>query len=265
MRIPSIVIIIALLLSCCSGVQGKSLIIDEQLSTDEIDSVRILMDRGQIKVTKSADDLIWINATAQQPDHFTFTQGEGSLEIKNEDSTPEDYLHIKIPAGIILDIIAFDTNIDLVELEGNTNIRTTAGNITMLDTIGETYLWAGRGDIKINRGEGQAVVIGEHGALTVSEFSGPVSITTIMGHIQFTGIENNSGDILLEVDHGSVQAVLPDKTNYQIAVDSASGDVVCLGGDLQRTITGCTGSTGDGVGILRIRTVSGRIEFQILP
>jgi len=223
------------------------------------------MDRGQILVTKSADDHLWIKGTAQQPDHFIVTHGEGLLVIKNEDSTANDFLEIKIPAGIILDIKAFDVNIDLVELDGNSTIRNTAGNITMMDTIGETYLWAGRGDIIITRGEGQAVVIGEHGALTVSGFSGSVLMTTIMGHIQFTGIENNSGDILLEVDHGSVQAVLPDKTNYQIAVDSASGDVVCLGGDLQRTITGCTGSTGDGVGILRIRTVSGRIEFQILP
>ncbi len=93
----------------------------------------------------------------------------------------------------------------------------------------------------------------------------PLSMTTIMGNIQFEGAENSPGDVLLEVDHGPVQATLPDNSDYQVLINSASGEIVCSGGNIKRTISGCEGSTGDGSGVLKIRTVSGRIEFQILP
>lgn len=223
------------------------------------------MHRGQILVTESTGDQIQIKGKAQEPNNLTIMQNGTSLELKYQESTKNDQFEINLPAGILLEIEAFDADINLEGLNSYTNIRNTAGNITLNDTSGENFLWAGRGDIKINRGEGQAVVIGEHGTLTVSQFSGPVSVTTIMGHIQFTGAENNSGDILLEVDHGSVEAQLPDSSRYQIAINSAGGEIVCQGGNLQRTITGCIGYTRDGIGNLSIRSVSGRINFQILP
>ena len=223
------------------------------------------MNKGQILVKKAAVDQILIKGITHQPGDLTITKDKGTLFLVHEESTTRDQIEIHLPGEILLDIQAFNVNIELNGLIGYANIRNTAGDISLNDYKGEAYLWAGRGDIEVTGGEGKAVVIGEHGSLSVSQFFGPISMTTIMGNIQFRGAENTSGDILMEIDHGSVQAVLPENTNYQIAIDTASGDLVCLGGDLQRTITGCTGSTGNGVGFLRIRTVSGRIEFQILP
>ena len=265
MKLPSIIVIILLLLSSCSNIQDTSLTFDDHYPIGEISIIKIQMNKGQILVKKSAVDQILIKGTTHQPEDLSITQDEGTLVLVYEESTTRDQLEIHLPGEISLDIQAFNVDIELNGLIGNTNIRNTAGDITLNEYKGETYLWAGRGDIKVAGGEGKAVVIGEHGSLSVSQFSGPVSMTTIMGNIQFRGAENTSGDILMEVDHGSVRAELPRTSSYLITIDSASGEIVCRGGNLERTITGCTGSTGDRSGILHIRTVSGRIEFLILP
>ncbi len=222
------------------------------------------MGKGEIIVNGSPGDQIQITGHIKQDLVPSFTVVDNQLVVNSEGSASSDMLEIDLPIDLNLEIEAFDVNMWLIGLEGNITIRNTAGDLVLDDFYGEANLWAGRGNIEVNGGEGKAVIIGEHGTLHVSQFSGPVSMTTIMGHIRFEGAENSQGDVLLEVDHGPVKAILPENTNYQVLIDSASGETVCSGGNIKRTITGCEGSTGDGSGVLKIRTVSGRIEFQIL-
>ena len=229
-----------------------------------LSSVKILMGKGEIIVNGSPGDQILITGYIKQDAEPSFTVGDNQLVVNSEGSASTDTLEIDLPININLEIEAFDVNMLLIGLQGNITIRNTAGDLTLDDFFGEANLWAGRGDINLKGGEGKAVVIGEHGTLHVSKFSGPVSMTTIMGHILFEGAENSQGDVLLEVDHGPVQAILPEDTDYQVVINSTSGETVCSGGNIRSTITGCIGSTGDGSSDLKIRTVSGRIEFQIL-
>ena len=222
------------------------------------------MGKGEIKINGSPGDQIQITGSIKQDAGLSFSVGDNQLVVNSEGSARSDALEIDLPKNINLEIEGFDVNMRLIGLEGNITVRNTAGDLTLDDFWGEANLWSGRGDIKVNGGQGKVVVIGEHGTLHVAQFAGPVSMTTIMGNILFEGAENSEGDVLLEVDHGPIQAALPDNTDYQVLIDSASGEIVCSGGNIKRTISGCEGSTGDGSGVLKIRSVSGRIEFRIL-
>ena len=89
-------------------------------------------------------------------------------------------------------------------------------------------------------------------------------MTTIMGKIEYIGDVNSIGSINLETDHGPVNASLPENTNYQINVNTTSGVVTCSGDNIRNTPTGCLGETGYALETFNIRTVSGRINLQIL-
>jgi hypothetical protein len=188
-----------------------------------------------------------------------------TLNVDFSGSQSNNSLIVSIPEGLFLLVKSFSADIHLNEIAGKADIFSTAGKIRLSNFQGDANLRAGRGDIIVAGGEGNLVLIGEHGTLSVEQFNGSVSITTIMGEIIYSAAENSSGEIHLESDHAPIQANLPSSTDYQIKINSSGGVIVCAGKTLSRTSTGCTGKTGSGTEVFEIRSVSGRIDFTILP
>jgi len=264
MRFRPLLLLLILISSGCGPQTGAGHPFEKAYPAAGVTGIQIIMDRGQILVQGSTvDNILFSGETWAEIDPSTTTDGK-TLVIDLGDSLKSDIVRINLPADLTLEIQAFDVDLELVSVEGNLTIRDTAGDIILEDFQGEARLWAGRGDITVRGGSGRLIVIGEHGNLRVEDFSGPATMTTIMGKIEYAGAVGNDGDVLLEVDHGPVKAILPEESDYRIEINSASGEIICQGGNLGRTIAGCAGSTGDGNGTLRIRTVSGRIEFYIL-
>ncbi|NQS92224.1 MAG: hypothetical protein HQ574_07410 [Chloroflexi bacterium] len=261
-----IITTILLFLSSCSLFSPVDLVTrQEYFPAAEISTVQLFIGKGELEITRTNGFEIQVTSSTGTGFSPAITDTGSTLVLDFEDTTAGDSLSIQLPDGLLLEIQSYAADIRLIDLSGQLTVRNTAGDIILEGFQGETSLWAGRGDIAITGGTGKTVLIGEHGKLLVEGFSGPVSMTTIMGQIGFQGPENSSEPIQLEADHGSITASLPEISDHQIEINSAGGIIVCAGGNLERTINGCVGSTGSGLGKFKIRTVSGRIEFRILP
>lgn len=233
----------------------------ESIPAAEITTVRILLDRGNLTIAGSQGSEIQISSSAD----CNLTQTGDVLELSGEPKSNHDFITITLPRNLILETNTFQADITLLDVVGDVRLRSTAGDISLENFQGEAALKAGRGDIKVLGGSGAVVLINELGSIKLESFVGHVTMSTIMGEIEYRGMPGGSDPISLETDHGPITAFLPADSSYQIAAHTASGDVVCWGGNLALTSSGCEGSTGAGKGIMKIRTVSGRIKLQIQP
>ena len=188
---------------------------------------------------------------------------DDTLNVDFSDSQSNDNLILSMPEGLFLLVKSSRADIHLHEISGKADIHSSDGKISLTNFQGDAHLRTGRGGIFVTGGEGNLVLIGEYGTLSVKQFNGPVSMTTIMGDIKYSAVENTSGEIHLETDHAPIQADISSSTDYQIKINSSGGVIVCAGSTLSRTSTGCIGKTGDGTEVFEIRSVSGRIDFNI--
>ncbi|MFL7814168.1 MAG: DUF4097 family beta strand repeat-containing protein [Anaerolineales bacterium] len=232
-----------------------------QIPTANLDIVSIFLDAGELSVAGSTSAEIRISSTT---DCETETTGK-TLEVDCQHMEKGDKISMDLPRSLELEIESYQANISLKGSVKTVQVKNTAGDNIWEDFVGNSSLWAGRGDISVKGGEGSLEMFSEHGSITVSGFNGVCSLATIMGNINFQAIYEGVSPINLESDHGTISALLPSNSNYRIRANTASGDVICLGGNLRLKDSGCQGSTGPGKGMFEVRTVSGRIELRILP
>jgi len=253
-----------ILIACSNQPENDSVLIDQLYPADNLEVIQIELGQGSLTINSSPKDLIQIslNTTTIEP---VISISDETFNVDYSDSQLKDSLIVSIPEGLFLLVKSFSADIHLNGIIGTTDIHSSAGEINLSNFQGDARLRADRGNIIVSGGEGNLVLIGEHGTLSVEQFNGSVSMTTIMGMIIYSAPENGSGEIHLETDHAPIQANLPSSTNYQIKINSSGGVIVCAGNTLSRTSMGCIGKTGEGTEVFEIRSVSGRIEFNILP
>ncbi len=257
---------LCLLTISCQSPQTDRFQVETVFDSNQITEIEIAINDGDVRIDGSAANGVQLTLETATELSNPYQLIDSRLLITIPDSNAEDRIMLTLAGTPDLTIRNFDGNISLVDIGGTIDVRSTAGNIELNDFSGnKATLWAGRGDIFVLGGNGEAIVIGEHGKLVVSTFDGPVSMNTIMGSILYTGMDLHSGDIVLEADHGPVQAELPRSTSYSIELHSSSGEVVCSGESMVQISNGCKGITGNGSESFRIRTVSGRIDFRIQP
>jgi hypothetical protein len=253
-----------LVVSSCKSAPGELSLLEKSYPSAEITTISIMMDRGSILVTESNDTQTHLQIRSHPGTNPIIHQDDDHLVVDLPNSKTEDRIEIQLAGDPGLDIQTFGSSIELISPAGELMIRNTAGDILLEDYQGPTaVLWAGRGNITIQNGQGKLVLTGEHGTLHIINFDGQVAAATIMGEIQYSGTHQNTADVILEADHGPIHASIPSTSSYQIEISSASGNIVCTGTDLKKNSEGCQGSIEDGRGKFNIRTVSGRIEFQI--
>ena len=261
-----IVISLCFLIASCQSPPSDQYQVEAFFDSSQITEIVIEIQDGDVRIDGSDSDSLQLALSSSTELSDPYQLIDTKLLITIPDSVPEDSIDLTLNGTPELTIRSFDGQITLINVGGIIDARSTAGSIELIGFSGQkATLWAGRGDISVDGGSGEAIVIGEHGVLVVSSFDGPVSVNTIMGSILYSGMDNLAGDIVLEADHGPIQVELPEPTDYSIEVYSASGDVVCAGKSMEQISNGCRGKTGTGSESFRIRTVSGRIDFRILP
>jgi len=259
-------LMLILVLAGCSNLSTGDQLLDEMIiPTGKLKNIHVEISDGELLLEKSDNSDLKVlhysdpeisSVIDQNLDTIFLDFGRGKIQHKAVINLPED---------MNINITSFNADIYLNGLSAEADIISSAGNISLQNFQGHARLRAGRGDIYIEGGSGDLVLIGEHGLLSIKDFQGPISATTIMGEITFIAAENPEGDIHLESDHAPVIAILPEISNYQAMINSSGGIVLCSGNFISRTPTGCTGTTGESENLFEIRTVSGRIDFKILP
>jgi len=260
--------LIFILISSCSPPTAPEtpLVINREFLDEEITEILIEIEGGTIDIQgEEWESISLTHPTSITADKIKINQGTYALHIEQSSPADDQTLKLNIPSSMRVQVKTFTGQILLTGKINLVDISTTAGDIHLEDFQGGGIIRSGRGDIKVTGGDGDLKVIGEHGSLSVKEFQGPLSISTIMGKIEYSSPELPMGEIQLEADHGPVTASLSQQSDYQIEINSAGGIVICSGESTSRTPTGCTGMTGLASEQFQIRTVSGRIDFSILP
>jgi hypothetical protein len=252
------------LIGCSNAPDNDNILIEQLYPADSIEIIQIELGQGSLSFRSSTENVIQISLNTTTNDPMISISDE-TLNVDFSDSQSNNSLILSIPEGLFLLVNTYSADIHLNEISGTADIHSSAGKISLIDFQGDAQLRTGRGDIIITGGEGNLVLIGEHGTLSVEQFNGSVSMTTIMGEIIYSASENSSGEIHLETDHAPIKANIPLSTDYEININSSGGVIVCAGSTISRTSTGCTGKTGEGTDVFEIRSVSGRIDFNILP
>ncbi len=258
--IPLLIAWTVLLASCQSPTENKSFY-SETIPASELAALRVMLDAGELSVAGSTADQIQFSSSTD----CQVMIEQKTLVVDCQSSESGDIISLDLPSTLPLEIESYNARVILKDAIKSIQVKNTAGSTFLENFQGDAALRAGRGDITVNGGKGSLEFFSEHGSLNVSGFSGPTSMATIMGEILYQGGSASSFPINLEADHGSITALIPTSSSYQIRANTAAGEAVCLGGDFRQTTSGCLGTTGTGNEIFNIRTVSGRIEIQILP
>ncbi|MEJ2448993.1 MAG: DUF4097 family beta strand repeat-containing protein [Anaerolineales bacterium] len=259
----TIILLIAwtVLLASCQSPAENEPIHFETIPASELTAVRIRLDAGELSVEGSTADQIQFSSSTD----CQVSREQKILVLDCQKSERSAIISLDLPSALSLEIESYNAQVILKNTINSIQVKNTAGSTFLENFQGEAALRAGQGDITASGGEGSLEIFSEHGSLKVSGFSGPTSMATIMGEILYQGEPALSFPINLEADHGSITALIPTSSSYQITANTAAGEAVCLGGDFRQTNSGCQGTTGAGDEIINIRTVSGRIEVRILP
>lgn len=264
-------------LSGCATVDptSEAVNLDKTLTIQENQLITIKVNTGRVTIHGSNNNQLEIQGKISFPDKTTVQINESpeqitlSVEYRKSPffsaSTPPVELDIIVPNEAFLQFEGFDTEINIADFSGTAVISVTAGNIQADHLTGTISLQSGRGDIHLADSRGDIRVLGEHGTLTVVESNGGIIISTIMGTIVFMGDVLAEDKVHLEVDHGPVEVQLRPTSDVALAAASTSGDVACRLPQRTFTTWGCTAELGSANGRLDIRTVSGRINIQLIP
>jgi len=257
-------LLLTILAACSAGYPESYQWVEKNFEVEKVSMVAIKQEVGTLSVRNSDNFSIEINGSITEKNNLSVEQGSNKITIIIEDGSARDELVVAVPDGISIEIATFKADVDIHGIFSEIRVDSTAGSIALNSTADKVQIKAGRGEIELTGESNNAVLIGEHGVISVRDFQGNVSMTSIMGTLEYYGIENDQNQVVLEVDHGPVKIFLPESANQAILVSTTSGYVTCMGDGLMQTVDGCRGQIGSGAGELKIRTVSGRVDLQVL-
>lgn len=271
-------ILLLFLLSSC-GMQDlpTSPIPEAKISSKGISSIDVNLTRGDVSIINSNTDQIVVNGRILGSDTSGFSidiqDDILSIQFKDEgkglaffgDKGKGNALYLAIPRNIPLAVKIFDGD---VTIEGNyafLDVDSVSANIQASNISGWIRLRSGRGDLILKNGAGEYHLLGEHGRIVMQQINGKIEASTILGNIEYRGIPGSEDDINLEVDHGSISITMLQGTNVRYSLQTANGEVVCMLPDIIEGPNTCEGRLGDGEGMLKARSVSGKIVIDSQP
>jgi DUF4097 and DUF4098 domain-containing protein YvlB len=230
---------------------------------------------GSVDIANGAHGVVEISGRvpSANTDIVSVTRGQDGIHILAKDKTgffrqgssPAMQLNVRVPRGIAVHANTYDASVDLHDFDGQASISSTAGDVEMQNLTGQFNVKANRGNVAVGASSGEIQVVGNYGTLSMQDTSGVLGMSTILGTVRYMG-EVGFGDVLnLETDHGPVEVQLAAGSDASVNVTTTSGVVTCLVPGLQPVGPGCAGTLQDGLGQLKIRTVSGSVMLQLLP
>lgn len=266
-----------LISSCGSPSVPTSAIPEQIINSAGIASVDVKMSRADLSISNSATDQITINGRILGPDTRGF-----SVEIKNDilsiqfkdeekgldfavDDGHGNVLDLAIPKHVPLVVGIFDGNVHITGDFTFLDIDSVSASIQAEDISGWIRLRSGRGDISLSGGSGEYHLLGEHGRIAMADINGRIEASTILGNIEYSGVPGMHDDINLEVDHGSIFITMFPEANLRYSLQTANGEVFCIIPDNMKGPNSCGGLLGEGAGMLKARSVSGKIVIESQP
>lgn len=254
----------AAVLTGCGPVQtGELVAIHRTLTLTGAETIIVEVNAGALEISPSPTDELILDARVVHVESIEIRQSESRVEIIQTRGKNGDAYVLQVPEGSRLEVTTFSADIQVEHLTGQIYLRSTAGQVRVAGFDGTATVIAGRGQVSVADSRGDLVLISEHGLIEVREFSGTLSMSTIMGSLNYYGTENEQNVVRLEADHGPVRVDLPESVNAHISAFSTSGELACVGPEVDFLVNGCEAVVGTGVGSINIRTVSGQIEVRI--
>jgi DUF4097 and DUF4098 domain-containing protein YvlB len=179
-------------------------------------------------------------------------------------------------------------NITAGNLSERVDLRTVNGNIDSTDNSGRIDLQTVNGDIRDTGSEGRAYYEAVNGGLNITSAAEEVEVTVVNGSVDAQ--LQRTRELTLRSVNGNIEVTLTDVTSPRIAGSTVSGEIILTlpgdvdarfsleshaGGNIINNITGdevararfgparsLDFSTGQGVGVIEMRSVSGRLELH---
>jgi len=220
--------------------------------------------------------------------------GHTSIKVRQPafSSHGEVRLQVKIPRGSELDVSAVSADVSTNGVLGVQRLSTASGNITAeiagadveLKTVSGDVRVKGRGqparlrastvsgDVHLEHGAGDIEVGTVNGALTASlDGARSVRARTTSGDLRFDGTLSHGATLEASSISGSLNVRTGADGGFAYEVSSFSGDISdCFNASPERISkygpgSRLNGTRGDGVGRIRLRTMSGDVQLCDRP
>jgi len=233
---------------------------------DEINSyLRIKIPDGKdVEVKSSSADLevselavniyVWASSTDIR---MRDTNGDASFDLSSGDV---DVIRHK---GEI-NLKGNSSDLDFETIEGNVDVRTSSGDGSLNGVKGSVSVYASSGDYKMYDIEGDLDIRTSSGDVYATGVGGSVRAQSSSGDIRLKELSSTDGDFDVESSSGDVTLEVTDDFEGSITLKSNSGSVNSrLAGEIESlSESRLKGSVGNGIGRLRVSTVSGDIRVD---
>ena len=267
-RLLIIFIIVLVLIGCTNNTPIPIVNFQKSYPISKIGSLSIVLDDGSINIQgDGASDEIRIESDVDISKEIKIANSNGMdqylLDLKDQATAPK-LLQITLPAGISLSIDSFESKIEIENLSGGIHIESVASPIGLINISGTVKIKDERGNIDILNSAGVMDIVGIHGVFNFSDCHGLISSNTILGKLIYSGTIRGNDEIIFETDHGPVVINLSNNSNVTLTGHSTSGEVISTFPGMKINLRDVIGQVGDGLGKIKIRTVSGTITLQPL-
>lgn len=191
----------------------------------EENSTLILKDK--FRLSGSGDSTWHVTVPEKTNIHFNSISGDFSVEgLKSN-------IYAKTISGGVrawncvgdLDLGSVSGNMDIQDLSGKLNIRNVSSDLRVKKLSGDIYVKTYSGDVEAEDLQGIITIKVPSGDVDIKDAKGSFQIKSASGDIDASGI------ILTKPSHfkvasGSVYISLAQRADYDLTLDSASGDVV---------------------------------------
>lgn len=259
----------------CSAVEERVALPEQRYLLPAGSEVFVNISGGTVHITFGDFNELLISGEVNEQvfDQLVVFQNHNLLEVRFEmgkgfgkPSDPNPIrLTLQVPQETFVRFDSFDAALYVTGTGQGLDVTSTSGDVLVDRFTGKAVIKANRGDVRVEESQGAIDVFANYGLIEFLNVHGTTNAVNILGKIQFSGRPSTGDNIRLETDHGSVRVSTHQDPNLNLDLQTTSGEVVCLVKDVIRTPRSCWGTLGNGEAELFVKTVSGKVFFQINP
>jgi len=158
-----------------------------------------------------------------------FSSIGGSFSVRDLDSNISAKT---VSGGIItknchgeLELSSVSGNMDIEDLSGKINLKCASSDLKISKLAGEIHITVASGDVDASKLEGRITIKAPSGDVILNDAKGTFQVKTASGDIDATNITITHPSFF-KVASGEVNVTLAQPLDYDLTLDSASGDAV---------------------------------------
>ena len=253
-------------LAGCSGMTpfvGQQLTTSETMAAEDVDTLRVDGDAGEITVLGSDREDIDIDVKRQSSSIRTDLETlelrsertNGTLELRSEWTGSEGWLRNRPSMNLEIDAPRE------MALEA---VRASVGRVTVRDMAGDLRVDASTGRVDVADVDGGVGASTSTGRVEIRDVERLDDVSTNTGRVE-ADVPAIDGDTTVSTTTGRIEAAIDPDLDAELRVQTNTGGVEVSGLELTDETRGddvVTGTLGDGGPMLRLETNTGRIDVQ---